>query len=512
VSTGARKITFGRPPAWLLQQLAVFLLALLPRLADLGRRPFWYDEVIAVQRASLPLPALISSAFSQHHLPTYFLLIAPFAHHADPQFWVRLPSAIFGALSVMLVFRIATNAAGLTAGIAAALILGLSPTEIAYSQEARSYALVMCLILVALNGLTCLVLSADRAALPWPAPDAPRAAWLQLTFGTIAAFCTLGDSLPWLFVTLTTAAMLIARTRNRHGMLRNFLIMHGIALGTFLPLYATMLFLESRSIVKSLGFIPASTAPLIWYDIESIYLNRIADFTSFHFMAVSTPSIFIWAIGIGLAAACLIGIWHLRRNPALLVTLLLAFLVLPGLFSIASLWRPMLLPRYLLWSAAPFAIFAGIGIKAFTGRLSPPTQTLTLALAGAFLLINLLPFYRAETKPRWDIATQIMAAEAKPGDVFYFYETGGGWTMRYYLPENLAPYLITDWGGNLGHALQAQAQGHRVWAIYGDSWQTRTWKSMQDFRASLTPLGNPATTQRAGSRIYIWRYDPPAPK
>jgi len=58
-------------------------------LAGLGRRPFWFDELITVQRAALPLPALLQSALVEHHTPVYFPLAAPFARSQDPQFWLR---------------------------------------------------------------------------------------------------------------------------------------------------------------------------------------------------------------------------------------------------------------------------------------------------------------------------------------------------------------------------------------------------------------------------------------
>lgn len=68
---------------------------------------------------------------------------------------------------MMLIFLIAVRAGGAIAGIAAALIMGLSPTQIAFSQEARSYMLMIFFLLLALLGLTCLALNRERAALPW---------------------------------------------------------------------------------------------------------------------------------------------------------------------------------------------------------------------------------------------------------------------------------------------------------------------------------------------------------
>jgi mannosyltransferase len=72
--------------------LPVFLLALLLRLAELGARPFWLDEVFTLRRVSMPPGALVVDSFQNHHMPSYFLLLWPLAGLAHPEFWLRLPA------------------------------------------------------------------------------------------------------------------------------------------------------------------------------------------------------------------------------------------------------------------------------------------------------------------------------------------------------------------------------------------------------------------------------------
>lgn len=486
----------------------VFLLALAPRLYHLGDRPFWYDEVRTVERCSLGLHGMIADAFSQRHTPVYFLLVRPSVHMAPVQFWLRLPSAIFGALAVALVYLIAKRAADWEAGIAAAMILALSPIEIAYSQEARSYALVTFCLLVALHGLTGLVLREDRAALSWWKAGAPRADWLQLVAGSAGAFCTLGDSLPWLLVVDATAAMLISRADDRAGMLRNFLMMNAFALGACLPLYGLMLHFEQSS------FHAAVRIPLSWkffkYDVDVLYLMRIADFDSAKLMG-SNPLVFSWMIGAGLIAAVITGVRRIRDRPALMRMLLLAFLVLPVLFVLLSFWDATLKPRYLLWSSAPFAILAGIGISGWLLNFRRPARLAALAAVAVLLLVNLSSFYQAEIKPRWDIAAQLIAAEMTPENVFYFNNESFGLPLSYYLPDRLQAGLAAHYkGDNLADAVQAHGQGHRVWAMYSSSWFAVRGRSPATFYATLYKLGTPASILHAGSSITIWRFDPPA--
>ncbi|HUW80946.1 MAG TPA: glycosyltransferase family 39 protein, partial [Acidocella sp.] len=350
--------------------LAVFALALLPRLIGLGAKPFWLDEVFTLQRASLAPAALVRDSFLNHHMPSFFLMLSPLVSLGDPQYWLRMPSAVFGALSVMLVFIIATRIAGRTAGIIAAIIIGLSPTALAFSQEARSYTMVMCLILVALYGITKLALDIPAASQPIHRGSA-RAAWFAFIFGSAVALDVLGDGLPWLITANVIGAFLIAQSPNRKQLLGNFLIANLIVAVACGPFYYLMTLHQGQGYIQSVMWIPGLTLSRLWYDFGSVYFMHIADSVSFHFMQGPNPHLLVWSIDAALVLAVATAAWVLRRRPAMLAVLGISFLFLPMMFTIISIWRPILLPRYILWSAAPFAILAGIGAATLLKSCSP---------------------------------------------------------------------------------------------------------------------------------------------
>jgi len=489
--------------------LLVFVLALIPRLIDLGRRPFWLDEVFTLQRVSLPPKALVHDAFLNHHSPGFFLLLAPFLQLGRPEIWLRLPPAVFGALAVMLVYLIAARIAGRTAGIVAALILGLSPTALAFSQEARSYTMEMCLILVSLYGLIILAMDMDGAAKPWIQPGARRGAWAAFTLGAAGALDVLGDGLPWVLTANLIGAVLIWQSASRRGLIRNLLASDLIIAACSVPLYIVMWLQQKESFRAGFMWIPPLNASRLWYNIGSIYFMRVADSVTFHFMDVSTPRSLIWAITAGLLGAVGFGMWRLRRNPATLATLVLSCALLPVMLAVISVWHPVLLPRYILWSAAPFAVLAGIGgswlIQLWPRRL----QVVAISFAGLLLLVNLVPYYSAETKPRWDIAAHLLAQDVQPGDVVFLEDTGALPILRNYLPRGTEAVVLHDSDGDLNHAIQAQMQGKRVWAVYGHAGQSAADKhDWQEFYAKISPLGTPRQIQIAGNRIYITLFDP----
>ncbi len=485
----------------------VAFLALLPRLIGLGTRPFWLDEVFTLQRASLKPAALVQNSFYNHHMPSFFLLLSPFTGLQHPQFWLRFPSAVFGALSVMLVFMIGSRIAGRMAGIIAALIIGLSPAALAFSQEARSYTLEMCLILVALYGITRLALDLPAASLRLGAPGA-RAGWAAYIIGSIAALDVLGDSLPWLIAANIIGGLLLLQSQSRWRLLANFAIADVIIAFCCAPFYVAMLMHQSTGFIESTEWIPPLNLSRLWYDFGSVYFMRVADAVTFHFMAVPTPRVLVWLIDAGLAGAVVAAAWSLRRRPAMLVVLGVSLFFLPLSFTLVSLWHPVMLPRYILWSAAPFAILAGIGASALLDFFSLRLRVAAVSLAAVLLLTNMAPYYHVETKPRWDIAAKILAQDVAPGDVVYLYDSGALPILRVYLPPGSKTVVLDDAKGGLAHAEQAILQGKRVWAVYGHAGQSGQRQALAKFFDGAQALGRPKIVQVAGYRIIIALYGP----
>jgi mannosyltransferase len=487
--------------------LAIFAVALILRLIDLGNRPFWLDEVFTMQRVSMAPAALVHDSFLNHHMPSFFLMLSALVPLGNPQFWLRVPSAAFGALSVMLVYMIARHVAGRTAGLVAAMILGLSPAALAFSQEARSYTMEMCLILVALLGISMLAMDIPAASLSWRNKAASRGAWITFVLGSAAALDVLGDGLPWVITANLVVAVMIWQSPNRGALAVN-LLLADLAIAVLSgPFYIAMAMTVENGFSHSFNWIPQLSMSRLWYDIGSIYLMRVADSVTFKLMDVPTPVTVMWLIDAGLIAAAGLGAWRLRNRPGPLAALGLSFLILPISLIVISIWKPVLLPRYILWSAAPFAILAGIGASFAMNALPRRSRMLAFAGMAILLVVNLVPYYGAETKPRWDIAAQMLAHDVVAGDVVYLNDKGALPVLRMYLPPGTQTVVLLDADGDLKHAEQAQMQGKRVWAVFGHAGQSASKKEWPQFYARIAPLGTPAEIQMAGNRIYITLFD-----
>jgi mannosyltransferase len=179
--------------------------------------------------------------------------------------------------------------------------------------------------------------------------------------------------------------------------------------------------------------------------------------------------------------------------------LLLGTLVLPLLILAISLFKSMLLPRYILWSAAPFFVLAGVGAAAL------PRRTYIVGATVLFLLgaVNLGPVYRVETKPRWDMAAATLAANVRPGDTVYTADPNAPTMLAVLQPKNGTPIensaLVTS---QLDQALARWKQGGRVWAVNGRS-ALGERVDLDAFKNSIAVLGTPTAEIPQGKEITI---------
>src|SRR6185437_2174069 len=145
--------------------ISIFAAALVVRMHGLSFNPYWMDEVTTLQRASYPLPKLLSDSLTFHHLPTYFLLISWIVPFDLDETFIRAPSAFFGALTCAIGADISRRLGGISAAITTGIFLTLSPLQVAYGQEARPHALSVLLVSIALRGVIGLALDPATASL-----------------------------------------------------------------------------------------------------------------------------------------------------------------------------------------------------------------------------------------------------------------------------------------------------------------------------------------------------------
>lgn len=486
--------------AWILFVLCISLAA---RLLHIERQPFWLDEALTFQRIHLGTGSLIADSYANRHMPSYFLLLQLISQLGiGNTLLLRIPSALFGALSVGMVFAIARRIGGHGAAIVAGLLMALSPLQVQFGQEARSYTLVTLLITIALWGLVRLAQDPVRAALDIRHRDADWRGWATYVFGTVGALDVLSDAAPWLIAANVSLLLIwrgLRQESSRIGFRRNVLLSLAVILVCCVPFYVSILAASDGQMLQKFDWIP----PLSWRNLKvaakSAYLMRMAAVVRFAVLPTAVP-----LLGLLVAALGAIGLWRMRRQLEGRV-LLLGFAVLPLSLLAISLVKPMLLPRYILWSAAPFFVLAGLGAATVPRRVLPFAMTPLMLLC----VVNLAPIYRIETKPRWDMAAATLAARVRPGDTVFTGDPNAPTMLTVLRPRNAAPLeataLVTP---RLDVALARWKQGGRVWAVNGRS-ALGEREELDAFKGRIAALGTPALQIPQGKEITILMF--PAP-
>lgn len=480
------------------------LLALALRLYHLAAEPLWLDEVITHERALLPLPELIVDSLASRHFPTYFIVARYFDAPLIDEWTLRLPSVIFGSLAVLMVALIATEVRSPRAGLAAGLLMALSPIDVRFSQEARPYALVSFLILLALWGLVRIakLAPAGPSTLRAPLWDPARgmvAAWAVTIAGTVAALYTLAMTAVWWLAANAAFAVIAFRAGARRGpFVRAWLMAQAFIALVWLPALTALFYTSGGDPLRHYGWIPSSTWQHVSTVLSSLYLYRAADVTTFALLPTPVP----W-LGFVVLALALFGAWHLRMAPRRLAVVGFAWLAMPLIVLLISTVHPIWVPRYLSWSTGAYYVLAGVGTTALPRRVYG-LALVALVVAGAF---NLAPHYRTETKPRWDLTAQYLAAHARPGDSIVTNGRYAKYVLGTYAKRAQLTLPIVN-GGDVARTAAALPDTGRIWLIYGRTGQG-TMITEQDYLRRWQTLGAPAETVHFGRNVVAWRFERP---
>jgi 4-amino-4-deoxy-L-arabinose transferase-like glycosyltransferase len=185
--------------------LSIFFctVALLCNLYRLAVPGIWFDEAFSVELARQPLPLLWHIIFGlEPNMELYYLLlhvwlaITAFLGILPTEFVVRLPSAIFAALSTGVVFCFGRRFPGRAAGMLAASLYLLNDLQLVYAQQARSYSLQLLLLSLAWYAFCIAVLDENHKRQWWAcfvvAMTLAIYAHLFSFFLLLAQLCTFG--------------------------------------------------------------------------------------------------------------------------------------------------------------------------------------------------------------------------------------------------------------------------------------------------------------------------------
>jgi mannosyltransferase len=212
---------------------ATLALAAVARLVGLGREGLWNDEVLTIVMSRGEFGDVLRAVRDDVHPPLHFLLSWLWQPVAGRSEWLwRLPSALCGLAAVGLTWRLAERLVSRRAAPVAALLAATSTMAIYYSQEARSYSLLLMLVLLALE-----------RSLAWRASQGGRdAAGLAVATALVLYTHYVGALALLVFAGWTALRLILARSEASEGARRTdwrgltrFVATQAAALFAFVP-------------------------------------------------------------------------------------------------------------------------------------------------------------------------------------------------------------------------------------------------------------------------------------
>jgi mannosyltransferase len=121
----------------------------LLRIHSLDANSLWNDELMSVAYANSDgfWERLLRSA-TTINMAFYYVVLHFWLNLGQSDFFVRLPSVVFGLLAIPAIYVLGARLFDRKVGIIAALLLAVHALHIEYSQEARSYSLAVLLAIL----------------------------------------------------------------------------------------------------------------------------------------------------------------------------------------------------------------------------------------------------------------------------------------------------------------------------------------------------------------------------
>jgi len=129
----------------------IVIVGFLLRLFQLGEESLWLDEASSYYMTDQQsIVDVWNTAIADRHPPLHFLALYAVRLFGADEFWLRFPSAVAGALTVLAVYLLGKELMNEETGLIAAALLAVAPFHLLYSQEARMYAFAALFVTVAM--------------------------------------------------------------------------------------------------------------------------------------------------------------------------------------------------------------------------------------------------------------------------------------------------------------------------------------------------------------------------
>jgi uncharacterized membrane protein len=401
--------------------VAIVVLGAFFRLYHLNEQSIWYDEAFSIRFAELTLSQIWF--LQENSPPLYYVILHWWVQlFGISEYSVRLPSALFGILSIFMMYKLGMLIFDRAVGRLSSLLVALSLFHISYSQEARTYSLSVLLALLSMYFFLKLLKRGDRKdsigyvlftillmyshiyglfiviaqniyfAIRFSQSKAKEGyhyrSWVLAQAVLVALFA------PWLGIFLNRI----------HEVQHSFWISRP-GIGT---IYTTLKTYSSES--KLLVFVFTALSA-----ISPIFVDKCHGKLEPRYLLMSYKS-YRWKIGL-LSA----------DKVSFLLLWLITPIVVPFIISLFS--QPIFSPRYTIVASAAFFILAARGIGNVRNRYF---TSIIVIIISIFSFMQLRAYYTEINKEQWRDVARFVDAACHKGDLLLFKSWACALPFNYY--------------------------------------------------------------------------------
>ncbi len=401
------------------------------RFFHLGTKGLWGDEIWTAEWSRPGILHIFSHLSRPPDMPLMYALTHISLFFGQNEFWVRLPSALFGILGIYLIYlvsRLMTRKKEVA--LVSSYMLAISPFHIWYSQEARYYSIWIALTLAA-SFYLLVALDEMTRIYPWVAfaVIAVLSIYTHLLSLWIVLSLLLFSSLVFIHDNIKAKRSCCAPSVTREGILlaASFLGMLCLSVPAIISVVRTL-----RTGVSPTGQALASftLVPKI-----PVFLNKKF---LWNFIIYLNGGKTLSYILVPLSALGMLSLWKRRPRVLLLavtifITPILVSFFIDFLHFINYRYFIFMLPFYLIIVAEGIATIPGILKRFVWPSLNERSLiAITILIVSALSVTPLNLLYRQGKANDWRAIASYIGSHAKPGAVVLT-EKWGAPALKHYL-------------------------------------------------------------------------------
>jgi len=464
----------GRARLALVCLLIIFATGSLLRLARIASDSIWLDEAYSIHVSHENLSGIIDEASNDVHPPLYYFLLHYWMKlFGDSERSARMLSAIFGILSLLLIYRLTELLFDRQTALISTLFLAFSHFNIEFSQETRMYSLLVMLALASVyfflklfEGRSSRILVAYLAS-----------SILLMHTHVYGLFIIAAENI--FFLTLYFSSRELFKK-----VFKRWLLSETVLFLLFLP-WLTVLARQVLRVRK--GFwIPRPT----WNEFKLTWITFAGSYKLTWLLVplAALPAILLLK---RLASNGVYFINSEERNEAsherklgrlpfthrqkilFLLVWLAGAVLLP--FALSYFVTPIFLLKYTIPASPAFLILAALGVASLR---SIPLRTVLVVLFMLLAIADMRDYYRAIKKDVWRDAVAFFNQKVEPNDLVLFTEPAAHLPFDYYAKRtDITEKPFPDYNNQLGRydelrrdnvaeLLKPMIEGHgRVWVV-----------------------------------------------